>query len=312
MPRNQTSLVEILREFLDAQSLLREIALQFRADRLTFAELQGFVGDDEGSVLFRLKEKCHALFRSEGAGRRSTRVREALFDLAVGSLFHEAMKFREDFYQREVYGPRVRELRADAGADAETLFDRFEQILSKVGDRLEAGFASTESLMEQSWMQLRVLLAAQSKPGLVTRFLIERRELIDAVGEPGLDGLLEEIHGNPALGYEVAALSYLDSGHYREAVSAFEEAASRSPRRGAVNPLATFARGMNAYLSGDYPECVARLGEWAASDADAGPELTQIAHAALSSLDQLVGGADRETLLEASSCLLDKLPAVAS
>ena len=84
MPRTSTNLVDILREFLDAQKLLHELAARFRRDELTFAELQEFVGDNEGSVLFRLKEKCHAVFRPEAGGRRSARVREALFDLAIG------------------------------------------------------------------------------------------------------------------------------------------------------------------------------------------------------------------------------------
>ena len=67
--------------------------------------------------------------------------REALFDLAVGSLFHEAMKFRENFYQREVYGPRVRALRTESGAENEALFREFEKILAAVAQRLDEGAA---------------------------------------------------------------------------------------------------------------------------------------------------------------------------
>jgi hypothetical protein len=308
MPRTNTSLVEILREFLEAQLLLHELAERFRRDELTFSELQRFVGDNEGSVLFRLKEKCHVLFRSEAPGRRKTRLREALFDLAVGSLFHEAMKFREDFYQREVYGPRVRKLRADAGDDAAQLFLRFERILSSVSDRLDVGFAETESLMEQSWEQLRVLLADQSEPGLVTRFLIERGSSIDALVSPGLDDLLAEIHGSTALGYESAARSYLLSGHYTAAVAAFEEASARGPISDSVRHLPFFARGMAAYLEGDYAACVARLKEWVASGSATVSELSRIAHAALSSLDQLIEGPDRDEVLVETSSLLEKIP----
>ena len=58
------------------------------------------MGDGEDSVLFRLKERCHALFRGGEQPSEVVMRREALFDLAVGSLFHEAMKFRENLYQR--------------------------------------------------------------------------------------------------------------------------------------------------------------------------------------------------------------------
>ncbi|MGE4606109.1 MAG: hypothetical protein AAEJ52_05145, partial [Myxococcota bacterium] len=154
MASPQTSMVDILREFLEAQELLNQLADRFERDELSFAELQEFVGDDDGRVLFRLKEKCHALFRPEAGGAQPSRVREVLFELAVGSLFHEAMKFREDFYQREVYGPRVRKLRTDAGTEGDDLFRQFERLLSAVSARLGEGLVQTQTLMEQSWKQL--------------------------------------------------------------------------------------------------------------------------------------------------------------
>ncbi len=98
------SLVDILREFLTAYEQLDRLTEKYKRDELAFPDLQKFVGDSDNSVLFRLKEKCHSLFRPEAGGSKVARPREALFDLAVGSLFHAAMKFREDFYQREVYG----------------------------------------------------------------------------------------------------------------------------------------------------------------------------------------------------------------
>jgi hypothetical protein len=97
--------------------------------------------------------------------------REALFDLAVGSLFHEAMKFRENFYQREVYGPRVLALRSEAGEEEGALFDEFERIQEGVSARLEEGLIETEGLLERTVEQLRRLLAAHADDPLVARLL---------------------------------------------------------------------------------------------------------------------------------------------
>ena len=91
-----TGLVEVVRDFLEVHQLMRRIFAQFRSGELGFDELGELVSDDERSVLFRLKERCHALFRP-GNGVRAATDREALFDLAIGSLFHEAMKFRENY-----------------------------------------------------------------------------------------------------------------------------------------------------------------------------------------------------------------------
>ena len=307
MASPQTSMVDILREFLEAQELLNQLADRFERDELSFAELQEFVGDDDGRVLFRLKEKCHALFRPEAGGAQPSRVREVLFDLAVGSLFHEAMKFREDFYQREVYGPRVRKLRTDAGTEGDDLFRQFERLLSAVSARLGEGLVQTQTLMEQSWKQLRVLLADQPDPGFATRFLIERRATLDQLDSPGLEALLEEIHGDAATGYEVAGRSYLASGHYEAAQAAFAEAMRRDGDRGEVEQLSVYASAMAAYLAGRYVETVSRLGDWINSGSTGPASLKEIAIAALSSLNRLVDERDRDAVVGTSSELLEKI-----
>jgi len=312
MANAQTSMVDILREFLAAQELLYELTNRFERNELSFAELQQFVGDDDDRVLFRLKEKCHALFRPEAGGAEPARVREALFDLAVGSLFHEAMKLREDFYQREVYGPRVQRLRTDAGAEADDLFQQFERLLSAVYARLGEGLAQTQLLMDQSWKQLRVLLADQPDPGFTTRFLIEHRETLNRLNSPGLEALLGEIHGDAATGYEVAGRSYLASGHYELAQGAFAEAMRRDGKRDEVQLLSLYASAMAAYLAGHYGETVSRLAEWV-ERRNSGPEsLDGIAIAALSSLNQLVADDDREAVVGESRVLLDKIRGAAS
>ena len=110
-------------------------------------------------MLYRLKERTHALFRGPGGIVRGSTHREALFDLAVGSLFHEAMKLRENLYQREVYGPRVRALQTEAGEESKALFDEFEKMLGAVDDRLDEGVRELETLVQQTADQLRLSMS---------------------------------------------------------------------------------------------------------------------------------------------------------
>jgi len=307
MTNAPASLVDIVREFLTAHELLDRLAERYQRDELVFAELREFVGDDDGSVLFRLKEKCHALFRPEQASSQVARPREALFDLAVGSLFHEAMKFREDFYQREVYGPRVRSLRAEAGTEANGLFHEFERILSAVSARLETGLIETQSLMDQSWGQLQVLLSEQPGDGFVTRFLIERRETLEKLGSPGLDALLTSIHGAATAGYGVAGRSYLASGHYEAAYRALAKALECGGDQGEIAQLSAYARGMSAYLAGDYAESLVGLSEWVEAGSTGGSSLGDLALAAVASLDRLIEGDDRDEILARAAKLLEKI-----
>lgn len=309
MPQVSTGLVDIVREFLAAHQLMRGISARFDSGELRFEELEAFVGDGEGSVLYRLKERCHALFRPGPANLRDLGHREALFDLAVGSLFHEAMSFRESFYQREVYGPRMRSLRSQAGAEDDDLFQEFEKILSSVTDRLVQGLAETQALVDRTRQQLRVLLVDHPEDGLVIRYLLEHRELVEVVFGSGIDALLEEMHGSATAGYSLAGRSYLASGYFRDAVRAFDAAVTRGGDARAVEPVAAYARGMAAYLAGDYAESVRQLERWLAAGAPGEPALAALAHAAVSRIGQLVEGDGREAVASAAETLLARLPA---
>lgn len=284
------------------------LAALYRKGELHFEHLKVLVGDDESSVLFRLKERCHAQFRTEHEDLALAVHREALFDLAVGSLFHEAMKFRESFYQREMYGPKVRALRSSAGEEAAvSLFVEFERILSGVSRRLEEGLHEVEVLLEQTVQQLRVLLLLHRENGFVARFLIENAKVAEEVFGVPFFAFLAEIYGSPAEGYRTAGRSYLMSGYYGAAISALQEVSERGGDRAECARLSAYACGMGAYLSRDYAKSVEHLAKWAESLEDDPPELRSLARDAVSRVGQLAEGADRERIEAAARALLERL-----
>lgn len=248
MPAAESGLVEIVREFLLAHCLLRRVSERYRSGSLAFAEVGELVGDDERSVLFRLKERSHALFRGErGDGEIGA---TALFDLAVGSLFHEAMKFRENFYQRSSYGPKVRELRRTVVRDQSGLLTEFEKLIGAAGVRMDESLQELDTLLGQTTAQFRILLAAHRGEGALARVVVARSvELAEVFGtSPG--ALLAELYGSAAAAWARAGRSFLASGFFAEAASGFREAA----RLGRTSPedarLLHFAEGMAAYLDG--------------------------------------------------------------
>jgi tetratricopeptide (TPR) repeat protein len=287
-------LVDIAREFMVAHRLTRRLFGRYRQGLLSFEEVQELVGDTDGSVLFRLKERCHALFRSHRRASDLTMRREALFDLAVGSLFHEAMKFRENFYQQAVYGPKVRELRRQSGPEAVELFREFEKILDAASVRLDEALQETEALLAQTGAQFRLLLQAHRTNGLVARHLVEHATLVEEVFGRGIDALLAESHGDAAQGYTFAARAYLESGCFDRARRALDQAVARAGERVELRRLGAYADGMVAYLGGRYPEALERLEAWL--DAEPPPseaDLAALAHAAVGRVPQLVPEAER-------------------
>ena len=303
-------LVEIVRDFVEAHQLWLSLIALHRKGELRFEQLKALVGDDESSVLFRLKERCHAQFRGDREDLALAMHREALFDLAVGSLFHEAMKLRESLYQREVYAPKVRALRSSAGEEvAVSLFVEFEKTLSGVSRRFDEGLHEVEILLGQTVEQLRVLLLLHRENGFVARFLVENPEVAEEIFGVPFDALLAELYGSPAEGYRTAGRSYLMSGYYEAAIAALHAACERGGNRAEYERLSAYALGMAAYLSREYAKSVEHLARWAESLQDDPPELRRLAQDAVSRVGQLAEGPERGRIEAAADALLERLSA---
>lgn len=288
MRTRESSLVAIVRDFLEAHDTLCRLAERHRAGWLRFDEVQGLVGDSEASVLFRLKERCHLLFRAADVGEGLDVAPAVLFDLAIGSLFHEAMKFRENFYQLSAYGPKVRGLRAAGVVSEDGLLREFEKILDGAAARLDEALQEAETLLAQSAGQLRALLTSEPGAGLLLRYLIERSDAVERVfGEP-VDEMLKRLCGSAAEAHRLAALSYLESGFFSEAAAALRRAAERGADRREMERLSAYAEGMCAYLSRSYGEAVALLAGWLEADPSGdGLHARRLALAALGRIERL-------------------------
>lgn len=280
-----SNFVQLLREFLTAHVEFRGIFAEYSEDKIPFAKIRALVGDDDRAVLYRLKEKSHALFRAHGVATRAVR-REALFDLAVGSLFHEGMMLRETLYQREVYAPRVASLRETADEESEELFDEFDRILNNSVSRLGETISEVRALLVQTRDQLRRLLIDRSGDRAVTRCLLSRREQVDAVFPEGLAGVLGAMHGNTVKGLVVGARALLTSAYFVEAAAVLCEAGQDPDApRAELEQLGLYADGMQAFLNGDYKTSLDRLEAWA--DLGVCEQERDFSHLAASALGRL-------------------------
>lgn len=314
METPDSSLVDIAREFLLSYRRTREIVSLYRARELSFEDVRGWVSDDESSALFRLKERCHALFREEPqAGAPEVPMeREALFDLTVGALFHEAMRFRENVYQCEVYKPRVERLAGQSPEEAE-LIREFKRIVAGAAVRLDEAIHELEALLEQTRRQFRGLLQARPDDGLVARFLIENAGYVALAFEGGVEALFEQIHGDAAKGYALAARSYLDSGHFEQGGRLLGEARRRGGEQEAWLRLGEYASAMEAYLRGDYRAAMDALSIWV----DHGPARDESGYAALAldavaHVGRLTEGEQRQAIAADAERLAERLQALAA
>jgi hypothetical protein len=282
--------VQLLREFLAAHMEFTALFEARSSEDISFASVRALVGGDDQSVLYRLKERSHALFRSDGSHLSQAVRREALFDLAIGSLFHEAMKLREGLYQREVYAPRLASLKVASSQDSDELLDEFERILGKGASRLDEVVAEIRILLSQTRDQLRRLLIERAPDRVVTRYLLRRRDAVSEIFPEGFEGLLGAMHGEVGSGLVEAALSFLESAYFVEASQTLREAArcGGSPQP-AIQGLLLYADGMQAFLDGDYSASLTALEAWVdLGGAEGERAFARLAATALSRLERLV------------------------
>jgi hypothetical protein len=290
---DESAFVAIVRDFLSAHAALRRVAALHRAGGLHFDEVKALVGDGEEAVLFRLKERCHELFRGEAEG--ADVGREALLDLAVGALFHECMKLRESFYQHAVYGPKVRALRAAARPDREELFREFEKILAQSSVRLAEALQEAEILLHQTSVELEALLRSRAASGLLARLLVERGDEVAAVFGRPPEVFVAAVFGSADAALERAARSYLASGYFGEAARAFERVHGGGRD---VAALRHYALGMQAFLERDYVSAVTELRLWSESCGAREPRLAEQAWLALARVGPLLDEQRRASALE--------------
>ena len=247
-------IIEIVRGLLLSEVAFQEIFKKYKESRLRFSDIALWVDDKGQSLLYNLKEQCHSLFRDKG--KKPIRKNEWLLDLVIGSIFHEAMKLRENMYQMEVYRPKYLQYKSKFG---QTGYDKnyiqiFERIILKAKQGVAEGMEETRSLFKDAMTQLIDLFKESSPNIFLVRFLLENLNLLQKVYS---SKKVKEIFGlmfeNGFLdAYQLAGQSYLQSEHYDLASSYFLKALKIDPRHHGLRFLLNFGLGMNEYYKNAY------------------------------------------------------------
>jgi len=220
--------------FLRSRAKLDElIAGSASEGRMPFAEINAFVEGD----LFDLKEDCHALFRNPHDPDALDFSSAGLFDILVGSLFHQMMKVKENTYQLERYAPKYAALRkAIGGPDppehGEAFLREGQRIIQRARRALRHELAHSIELFAEATVVLRHVLCENRDNPLLVRTLIDNKEAVEAVyGSRTLDDLLSEMYdGRQAEGFLIAAGDQLAGGWFDRARELCKEALKLEPK----------------------------------------------------------------------------------
>jgi tetratricopeptide (TPR) repeat protein len=253
-------IVEIVKGFLKSALIFADLVKDYHRGNLKFAKVDELVDATGSSPLFDLKERCHFRFRyKEG---ESSNEKEKLFDLTIGSIFHEVMKLKENVYQLEVYGPRYLELEKRLGNPLpEREFHRFQKIILRAEEGVKEGMEDLKELFRDVKEQLGELLKEYSRNKFLTRFLLENAPLLQMVyGRKGLEKIFASMYkGGIDQAYLAAGYSYLESQYFDMAKPVFEKALRRDPKNGMLRFIGKFASGASSYYANDYQKALQKF-----------------------------------------------------
>ena len=248
----ERQVVEVVRHFLLAVVTFRQLYQNYKKGSLQFNDLANLVDDRGQSILYTLKELSHALYRNSSL---YISEKEQIFDLTIGSIFHLAMKIREDIYQFEIYGPKYRMLfqKENSGLEQSALTRRFHEILSRAENSLKEGMEEIDVLTKDIFRQFKELLYEYRKNGLLIRFFLEEKELLQQVmGEDALEKLFRTLYGpEEAQPYRLAGESYFQSAFYSKALQLFSQALEKNPADESLHFKIYLSKGMEHFYAFD-------------------------------------------------------------
>jgi len=249
-------LVEMVDLYLRSICLVREQVEQYEKGTLKFSDIEILAGDKGKSLLFQLKEKCHTLFRADPEETSFTKF--GLFDLTVGSIFHHAMKLREDLYQIEHYKPKYQSFANETThpRHIQHLAKQFNKIIRRAELDFIEGVDEINALFTDTTAQLKEMLAQFADYPILTRYILEEEGLINAVfGDNGVEELCDAMFpGGLSEAYVTAGMSYFDSSHFDFAMTYFGEAVDLDKKNATLRFLYNLSRGMDAYYRNDYDQ----------------------------------------------------------
>ena len=257
------SILEIVRGLIYSEVAFQEIFKKYKEGNLRFSDIGTWVDDKGQSLLYNLKEQSHSHFRDIEKG--PSHKKEWLLDLAIGSIFHETMKLRENIYQLEFYRPQYLQYKLKMGKSTyeKDYLQRFERIISRAEQGVVNGMEETQSLFRDAIAQLLDLFKENAKNPFLVRFLLENQPLLKKVyGAKRGKELFNIIFNKGYLdAHQLVGRSYLQSEHYDLSSFYFSKALRIEPRHPELQFLLNFSLGMNAYYNNTYQKALSHFGK---------------------------------------------------
>jgi len=227
--KRQEFVCDVLRDFcMASKTLNEEFSYYDQCFRVRFDVLRDLIGEEMNKgLLWRLKDTSHHLFR----GDPEVPLIGKILDWAIGYIFHEGMKLKEDAYQSENYVPWFKGVQQEGltGTEREATSQLY-QVLMQTKESVEREIRRIRFIINHCIKLFPLYLADYKDNALLARFLYQQKDLVRQVFGNKYEDLVRTIYEDePEQMYILAARSLRQGGWMNDAQKALEAAVELKP-----------------------------------------------------------------------------------
>lgn len=186
----------------------------------------------EKGPLWQLKDLCHRIWPEKEYVQT---LEGSLIDWLIGSIFHEAMKLKENMYLLNSYGPaawKISDREGDGhGFLPDTAAPRFVQmvdikgLIKRIAVDVTVQMDQLAFLFGQANCMLRIMIPELPHNTLLIRFLIEQEDVVGELWGEDIIGLFTDMFGGePEQGFCLAGCSYFEGQWFPQALDMYTRA----------------------------------------------------------------------------------------
>ena len=220
---------DLFKFFCQACELLEAQFLRFDEDgAVDFHMLKELVGVEMNKgLLWRMKDTAHHVFRNDPHSQLGGKF----LDWAMGYIFHEAIKLKEDAYQKQNYAPWFHKLyEGDLNASEKDITEQLFLVLNQTEESMRREIDRIRFIISKCRQLLPNYLNRYSDNVLLARYIFSQNELVRTVFGDEYDTLVTAIYGaEPERMFILASQSLRMGGWMEEASQAVDQAVKKNP-----------------------------------------------------------------------------------
>lgn len=220
---------DLFKFFCQASDQLELLFVKFDENgTVDFDVLKDLVGSEMNKgLLWRMKDTAHHVFRNDPHSQLGGKF----LDWALGYIFHETLKLKEDAYQKQNYAPWFHRLyEGDLSSSEKDVTDQLFQVLNQTEESMRREIDRIRFIIARCRQLLPYYLRRYSENVLLARYLFSQNELVRSVFADEYEGLILALYGaEPERMYLLASQSLRKGGWVDEAATAVEEALRQNP-----------------------------------------------------------------------------------